>query len=309
MERKRRYSRVLLSVLLFYLQSTAALGEILVIYPEAPSPYREVFEQIMTGLARTAGEPLRRRAITAATTPADLQSWQETKPDPSAVVLLGQPALDLYARTRLEPRRAVFAGGVFGWPDDRRWTGVSLVVDPALSVRTLKELKPDLRKIVVYHDARDRPWVAEVEKAAGAGLRVEAVAVKDAAEVARNLAETFRTLDPETTALWFGRDTLALDPEALYPYVLKQSWYRRIAVVADAIAYVRRGFLFAYYPNYTEVGAELGELVHQKPAGPNAGFRLTRAGQLTLNTRTARNLGLDVPLPVIQRAKPLFPEP
>ncbi len=310
MERKRNRPRPLLLVLLFFLHITAARGEVLVVYPEAPSPYREVFEQLLIGLARTAGEPLKRKTITATTTAADFQTWKDDNNNPSTMVLLGQHALDLNAKSRPDKRYSTVVGGVVAWPGQVRWPGVSLAIDPALYLQTLRELMPKLQTVVVYYDARDEPWIAEVRKAAGANPRVEAIAVNNAGEVARKLERTFQTLDPKTTALWFGRDTIAYDTEALYPYILRQSWYRRIAVVADAITYVRRGFLFAYYPNYTDIGAELGELVREvKTAGTGTSVRLTRAGQLTLNIRTAQNLSLDVPLSLTQRAKPLFPEP
>ncbi|MFZ1492808.1 MAG: hypothetical protein WAU60_05265 [Candidatus Competibacter denitrificans] len=168
MERKRNRPRPLLLALLFFLHITAARGEVLVVYPEAPSPYREVFEQLLIGLARTAGEPLKRKTITATTTAADFQTWKDDNNNPSTMVLLGQHALDLNAKSRPDKRYSTVVGGVVAWPGQVRWPGVSLAIDPALYLQTLRELMPKLQTVVVYYDARDEPWIAEVRKAASA---------------------------------------------------------------------------------------------------------------------------------------------
>ncbi|MBL8260063.1 MAG: hypothetical protein JNM60_09675 [Candidatus Competibacteraceae bacterium] len=225
-----------------------------------------------------------------------------------AVVLLGQKALGFYER-RPQSRQPVFVGGVDIFPGQTSLPGVSLAVDPRIYLKTLREMLPRLQKVVVYYDARDGPWIDHIKKIApDEKLGVLPVPVSGAPEIARKLGDTFSSIDPETTALWFGRDTLAHNTEVLYPYVLEQAWDRRIAVVSDTIAHVRRGFLFAFYPNYLEVGKELGALVRQSGWQPVSGLRWTQAGQLTLNTRTARRLGIELAPSVIQRAKPAFPE-
>lgn len=307
MERIRNYARFLLFGTLFLFQAGSAFGEILVIYPEAPEPYREAFGQMIAGIARTAAEPLEPKMMTDTAGVAELQALLDTERFRS-VVLLGQRALNLYSQVRRVPLQRVFAGGVTASPGQTRLPGISLTIDPGLYLSTLRELLPDVRRLVVFYDAPDESWIAHI-KAAAKDIRIEAAMVTDAPDIARKLDETFKNIDPKTSALWFGRNTIARDTELLYPFVLKQAWERRIAVISETIAHVRRGFLFAYYPNYSEIGAELGELVRRQATLESAGFRFARAGQLTLNGRTADHLEIPLPLPVIRRAKPLFPEP
>ena len=310
MIKQSKYIHALVVIFLLHIPITRTLAApLLVLYPEAPEPYREAFAQMMDGIARTAGGPLDRKMITAATKPADLQEWLATESGAKAVVLLGQKALSFYDRGP-QPGRAVFVGGVNALPGQTPLPGVSLTLDPALYLQTLHELLPDIRRVVVYYNAQEQPWIVLVKKAAmEMQVSVEGIASNDAFDVVRQLGTTFKALDSKTTALWFGRNTIALNAELIYPYVLEQTWDRNIAVFSETVAHVRRGFLFALYPDYAKIGAELGALIQQGTPSPNAGLRFSRAGQLTLNTRTARHLGITPRDGLIQRAKPLFPEP
>ena len=133
------------------------------------------------------------------------------------------------------------------------------------------------------------------------------IGVTDAFDLARQLARTFKTLDPHTTALWFGGNTIQLNDELIYSYVLEQTWDRGIAVFSDTIVHVKRGFLFALYPDYAAIGSELGTLIQQHAR--MTGLRFSRAGRLAFNLRTARHLGLTVSDALIQRAHPLYSNP
>lgn len=299
--------RVILAMAFLCVPTVSLSASLLVVYPEAPEPYREAFAQMMDGLARTTQKPLLQKTLTATTTPEEFRDWLIGAGSDATVVLLGHKALSFYGRVPL-PGRTVIVGGISALPGQTPLPGVSLTLDPALYLQMLHELLPNIRRVVVYYNAQERPWIAQVEKAAAAArIEVEGVVVADAFDVARQLGTTFKTLDPKTTALWFGRNTLALNAELLYSYVLEQTWDRGIAAFSETVSLAKYGLLFALYPNYTEVGAEIGALVRQN-ARP-AGLRFSRAGQLAFNLRTARHLGIVLRDDVIRRAKPLFPEP
>jgi len=287
---------------------TASLAApLLVVYPEAPEPYREAFAQMMEGLARTAQKPLLQKTLTAKITPEEFRDWLMVAARDEPVVLLGHKALRFYGHDP-PPGRAVIVGGISALPGQTPLPGISLTLDPALYLQMLHELLPDIRRVVVYCNAQERPWIAQVEKAATAArIEIEGVVVTDAFDVARQLGTTFQTLNPKTTALWFGRNTLTLNADLLYSYVLEQTWDRGIAAFSETVSLAKYGLLFALYPNYTEVGVEIGALVRRNPRP--AGLRFSRAGQLAFNRRTARHLGVVLRDDLIRRAKPLFPEP
>ncbi len=301
------YLRVILAMAFLCVPTVSLSASLLVVYPEAPEPYREAFAQMMDGLARTTQKSLLQKTLAATTTPEEFRDWLIGAGRDATVVLLGHKALSFYGRVPL-PGRTVIVGGISALPGQTPLPGVSLTLDPALYLQMLHELLPNIRRVVVYCNVQERPWIAQVEKAATAArIEVEGVVVADAFDVARQLGTTFQTLDPKTTALWFGRDTLTLNADLLYSYVLEQTWDRGIAAFSETVSLAKYGLLFALYPNYTEVGAEIGALVRQNTR--LAGLRFSRAGQLAFNMRTARHLGIVLRDDVIRRAKPLFPEP
>lgn len=294
----------------------AALGRavadpVLVLYPEAPDPYRQAFDQIVTGIERTAGGPVNRRMVTAATERGQIQGWLDQASPDAAVVILGRPtrALSGVGRDRFGGRR-VFVGGVNALPGQLPWPGESLIAEPALYLQTLRELLPNVRRVIAFHHARDPEWAPLATRAAAdLGLRVETVAVDDAASAVRQIAGALKTLDPETTALWFAANTVDLDRELIFPWVLEQTWDRKIAAFSETAAHAKRGFLFALYPDYAEIGAELGRRIGRGAAGDGGGLTLTRAVRFALNGRTARRLGVALGDDLIRRAQPLYPQP
>lgn len=291
---------VLLGVLLC--QGALALP-LLAVYPEVVDPYREAFEQIMDGLAQTSGLALEKKMITATTSPEDLFRFVEDLP----TVLLGQRTVALYERTKTK-NHPVFIGAVNAVPGQITGPGISLTLDPTLYLQTLHELAPHIRRIVVYYNAREQQWFSQVESAASTrGLSVEGIATPDALELVRQLGATFKTLDPTTTALWFGRNTLALNPNLLYPYVFEQTWDRHIVAFSEVLSHARLGLLFAIHSDYIQYGRELGVLIEQKAPAPV--LRFSRSGQLALNARTAQHLGIALSDELLRRARSVFPQP
>lgn len=281
-------------------------GAVLIVYPDVSEPFREAFKQIVAGIEKTLSQPIRTNVLPKEATDRDFQEMLDGA-EGDTVVLLGQRAFRFYERQTAR-RGPVFVSGIDALPGQTAYPGVSLATDPDLTLTALRALLPALQNVVVYYNARDKPWIERIKALASqAGLAVEAVPVRDAFEMARSLGETFKRLEPKTAALWFGRDTIAFDTELLYPYVLEQSWDRGIAVVSDTIAHVRRGFLFAYYPNYAGIGAEVGQIILRASEGERSGLQWSRAAELTLNARTAKHLGVTVPSGFMQQARPVFP--
>lgn len=292
--------------LLFFFTHTIYSSPLLVVYPEAPEPYREAFEQIVSGVTDSGGSPTLNKMIKATTTQKEFQRWLDDAQD-NSIVLLGIKPLNFYEKSQ-QDRANVFLSGVNALPGQIQLPGISLTIDPMLYLQTLRELLPHIQRVVVYFNHQEESWLISVRDAAkDLNIDIKAVGVTDAFDLARRLHTTFETLDPGTTALWFGSNTIALNSELLYSYILEQTWDRGIAVFSDTIAHVKFGFLFAYYPNYLEIGVELGKLIKKKPQ--NKQLQFSRTGQLALNMRTCRHLGITLRDNIIKRAHPLFSNP
>lgn len=303
-------ARAVFTLLLWLLVGArVAGGTVLVLYPDAPAPYQQAFEQIVAGIARTAPGPLQTLALTPELDQARVRRWLDAHRDrATALVLLGQRALQAYAAGSTE--LPVLVGGVGALPGQTAWPGVSLIIDPELFVQTLRELLPAIDTLVVIHHTQDQVWLQRVERiAAIRGLSVEPMAVADAETAVRQITRTLDRIDPRTTALWFSRNTLSLNTELIFPFVLAETWKRRIAAFSDTVTHTQRGLLFSLYPDYVGVGEELGGRIRNVASGTTADLRFTRAARLALNIRTARHLGMILRPDLLERAGQVFPSP
>ncbi|MDX1656805.1 MAG: hypothetical protein R3310_16465 [Candidatus Competibacteraceae bacterium] len=183
-------------------------------------------------------------------------------------------------------------------------------IDPALYLDTLRQLKSAVTRVAVVHHAR-QPLLIESIVQAGIrqGLTIEPVAVNDVDTAVRAVNRLLTTADPDTTALWFTPGTLEIAPTLLLPFVLEESWRRRLAVFSGDTAHTRRGFLFALYPDYVGLGRELGQAIDDLDTLPPGTLTDTRAARLALNRRTARHLGLAPDRSLLERADLIFPIP
>ena len=284
---------------------------IMVLYPDAPDPYRQAFEQIINGLAETVGTSLDRRMVTTVTTSTQIQSWLDAIQTGTVVVILGRStdSLAQIGHERLG-RYRVFVSGINALPQQVSWPGVSLIADPTLYLQTLRALSPGIRQVTVFHHVRDLAWASRtIQAASNLGFSVEMIAVEDASSAAHKMGEALKTLDPQTTALWFAANTIDLDRELILPWILEQTWDRHIVAFSDTAAHTQRGFLFALYPDYTAIGSELGRRIRQGSVGHDGDFTLTQTVGFALNHRTARHLKIPLSKDWIQRAHPLYPLP
>jgi putative ABC transport system substrate-binding protein len=299
------YRALLAWLLLAMSWAHAAEPPALVLYPRAPPPYAAAFAQMIAGLTRSLGTPPPTLVLSEPDPPDRLQPWLRRYPMDIPLVTLGQRPLTIVEQT--ETGRPWVIGGVYGLPGEFQAPGISLTIDPALFLDHLQQLLPTTRTVVVVHHARQAALIPSIQQAAKQrGLTVQPVAVTDTVDAVRQLTRMFATVD-EATALWFTRHTLSLNTELLFPFVLEETWKRRLPAFSDTPAHARRGLLFALYPDYIGVGEELGTLLKETP-GTSPGMRFTRAAHWALNTRTAQHLGLMLDAETVHRATTVFPE-
>ncbi|MEE4379627.1 MAG: ABC transporter substrate binding protein [Candidatus Competibacteraceae bacterium] len=285
----------------------AAERTALVMYPVAPPPYDAAFAQMIEGLTHSLDNPPHTLALPERYDLDEIRQWLSShrKPD-TTVVVLGQRALGV--AEQLNSGLPLMVGGVTQLPNQKiQAPGVSLTIDTTLFLKMLKRLLPATRTVVVVYNAQQPGLIPLLEeKAKQQSLNIELVAVSDAADAVRKLTRTFAAADPKSTALWFTRNTLSLNNELLFPFVLEETWKRRLPAFSETVAHTRRGLLFALYPDYVGIGEELGNLIKDAPETPT-GITFTRAAQLALNTRTARHLGLILDAEILSQAAVLFP--
>jgi putative ABC transport system substrate-binding protein len=98
------------------------------------------------------------------------------------------------------------------------------------------------------------------------------------------------------------------------PLVLKESWNRGIPVFSSSYLHVKKGALFALYPNNLELGRTLANSalnVLASDSGKNGkqGITPLREVHTAVNLRTASHIGLNIGYQQQRSFDSVFPEP
>lgn len=307
--RRMRTTTLVLLVLLLAAAPRSHGSTVLVLYPDAPPPYQHAFEQIIGGLKRSVNQSLETLPLPGNYDIPTIERWIDThKKGDTTLVLLGQRALDAYAQ--LSTRLPAFVGGVSRLYDKANLPGISMTIATPVVLATVHELLPATQTIIVFYNAAFSGWVPPApQTTAGHDLTIRSIAVTDAQTAVKEISRIVETVDPQTTALWFMEGTISLNTELILPFVLEETWKRRIPAFSDAPSYVKRGMLFALYPDYDGMGVELGSRLQPAAPRPPRGIAFTHAAHFAINTRTAQHLGIPLRTEFMERADAVFPAP
>lgn len=290
----------------------ARANSVAVLYPELGEPYRAIFNALIDGIAEQTG-PVRRQAITPATDIPALQA-QLQRSGVRVVVALGRQGLQ--AALGLEKDLPVVVGGVVSVPEaarERQLPGISLTPDPAVLFAQLRELLPSVRRVVVVYNPAHTAWLLSPARSAARaqGLELVEFEARDVASAARHYQALLGSLDGRRDALWLPQDPTTVDDELILPLVLRKAWSRGVPVFSSSFPHVKKGALFALYPDNRALGRSLGaralRLQADEPVPP--GMQPLQDVLRAINLRTAGHLGLALDHPQQRRFDLVFPEP
>lgn len=296
----RPFSVALLAILLVGLAGparaiTAASDTIAVLFPDIGEPYRKVFTEIIGGVEQQLGGKVRTIPVGPGGA-ADVQAGLK-RHGARAVIALGRQGLRTAAA--LDGSFGVVVGGIGALPEPERWRGISLAPDPVLLFSWLKTLVPGVRRVfVVHHPVHSQAIVRLAREAArGQGLELLAFEANDLAGAVRGYHAAFAMAEGRRDALWLPQDSVTVDDTTILPMLLRESWNRGVPLFSSSILHVKKGVLFALYPDNAALGRELAALaqaalVPDETARP--GLQPLRAVRVAVNTRTATHLGLDM---------------
>jgi putative ABC transport system substrate-binding protein len=291
----------------------AAAGNtsIAVIYPDIGEPYRSVFTKIIEGIE----EKTRARVASYAVGNnfnSQALSGELKKQDVRVVIALGRNGLK--AAGALDKEISVVAGGVVSVPESegRNAQVLSLAPDPTLLFSRLKAISPSTRRIFVTYDPQQNNWLIRLarESARSYGMELLAQEASDLKTAVRLYQEFFAHADARQDAVWLPQDSVTVEESTVLPLVLQESWNRNVPVFSSSVAHVKRGALFALYPNNAELGRNLALSALGIASGTmhSRGIQPLREVRAALNTRTASHLGLNVSPSQRQSFDLLFPE-
>jgi len=271
------------------------IGPIAVFYPDIGEPYRSIFSKIIEGIEETSQAKVASYAVGNSfntQTIAEELKRQEIR----VVIALGRNGLR--AASTLDKEISIVAGGVVSVPESeqRRNAILSLAPDPALLFARLKMLSPKTQRIFVVYEPRQNGWLIKLAKEAARTQGIELVA-QEASDLKGALTiyqSIFAMADAKRDALWLPQDSTTVDESLVIPHVLQESWNKSIPVFSSNVSHVKRGALFALYPNNFELGRNLASSAISVANGNTTvrGVLPLREVLMAFNTRTASHLGL-----------------
>lgn len=275
----------------------AAPPSIAVVYPDVREPYREVFLEIVRGMEAELGQPVALYPLNDTENGAGTLTARMKGDGITVVIALGQAGY--VAAKTLSAELPVVVGAVLlpPGPDSQGLSGISLIPDPDILLARLKDLVPKAKEVTVIYDPRRESGeiTRAREVAEGRGVTLHALPAADL----RLSAETYRQVMGEITndsaAIWLPRNNVVTDEQALLPLVLREAWDKSFVVFSSNVGHVKKGALFALYPDNFGLGRSLALLAKsrgQEVANRGGTIEPLRDLLLAVNLRTADHLGL-----------------
>lgn len=274
---------------------------IAVLYPELDEPYRSLLGKIMQGIEQRATGQVIRMAITTPANPQEVSANLQRQ-NVHAVIALGRSGLRLAKQLQqIEPPGVgMLIGAVVtvSEADVRDLTVASLAPDPVELLNHLRTFRPRIKRVFMVYDPNQNHWMAHLAQAAATarGIELHAFEASDLRSAMQRYQNILASMDAHSDALWLPLDTVTVNDTIVLPFVLQEAWTRNLVVFSSNLEHVRRGALFALYPNELAVGHHLAELALQQmhSTKPRPGTVLSlRNALLAVNVRTAAHVGID----------------
>lgn len=276
-----------------WIQPAWADDSAVVIYPEVSGAYRGVFDSIIQGIEDQRIR-VRRVAISEGASREEIAS-RVASSGSRAIVALGRQGVS--AALELNSDYAVFIGGIAMQPGGGKpFGGISLAPDPALVFARLRNFVPSVKRIHVVYNSRNNDWLIRNarEDAAAAGFELLTRDVQDLREAARAFQDIASNADTRRDAIWLINDETIFSEDYVLPFILKEAWNRSIPLFSNSVAHVKRGALFALYPDNYAMGRSLGQIVLAHSAGSPRAMVPLRDVRIAVNLQTASHLALNI---------------
>ncbi len=296
---------LLLTCLLLVAQTAFAVhtSQIAVLYPESGSRVNKLYMSIILGM-KEKGIKIQSRKLTADTSAEDIQKWLHDQGS-KAVILLGKQGQKF--SKQLNVTIPVVTGAHVGVQADR--SAVTLAADPQQLLNLLKQLQPGIRRVYVIYNEANSGWLIKQARRAAkhAGIKLNAIEVDSVLASGQALKQVIKKAKAQRDAIWLPLDPI-LPMKPLLPGLLRTAWENNLIIFSGNPYHVQQGTLFALYPNYTELGRQLVELVLSKiKRNGHTRHEPSRYLNSAINTRTASHLGIQVESPKIASFNLVFP--
>jgi putative ABC transport system substrate-binding protein len=294
--------------------SAAPPPEIVVMYPELDEPYRGVFSSIIEGIQEQSKVGVRLLSIGEG---SDIsQSMGATNlSDASVIIALGRTGLANSEHWR--GKVPIVVGALLLTPDkdERGLSGISLAASPDLLLERLHHLAPSVKRVHVVYSPRTSEWLVDIARGVASKFNFQLRAyksndIKSSALIYRDILNKSR---PGEDAIWLLPDPVAVDNKITLPLLLRGAWNNNVLLFSSNPAHVKRGALFALFPDNKSMGMSLARMAESYLGDDAAEMRNTviplRDLEAAINVRTADHIGLTLSNEDRKEYALIFPAP
>ena len=276
---------------------SAGEDAIAVIYPDIGEPYRNIFDEIIKGIEDKVGTQVSSYPVSADT---DIAALKDRLLHQNAKVVIALGRQGMKTATTLNDG-AVVVGGVLTVPesDAKRQPVITLSPDPALLFARMKALMPTTKRIFVVYNPGFNSWLIKLAKEAASaqGLELVVYPANDLRVAVQSYQKIFSEANGRSDVVWLPQDPITVEENSILPLVLQDSWNQGIAVISSNFGHVRRGVLFALYPDNEALGKRLAglaeDILNSEAKTEITGLMTLLDVQSAVNVRTAKHLGIN----------------
>ena len=275
-----------------------------VLYPKASPAHTRLYQTIIKGMQTSDRLSLSQRSFSDDVDASELEQWVINQ-QADATVILGKASQQL--SLQLDLNIPVVTGAHILASDSS--ASVCLAAAPDILFAKLTQLSPKVRRVFVIHSERNTGWLIKDAQAAARqrNLKLVPLVIESQTEVASALNEMLQKVEPGRDAIWLPLDPM-VPTRTILPKLLKVAWQKDLIIFSNNPIDVKKGILFAMYPDYANMGQQLvamaqARIQNQGTAQPEA----SRYLKIALNNRTASHLGIDIDPLLLQQINLIYP--
>lgn len=191
-------------------------------------------------------------------------------------------------------------------PSGTNVTGISdhKPIEPQLQL--IQTLVPELKAVGYVYSAGEVNSAIVLEELQNAAAKANVKVVPVAVQRSADIGTAARSLNGKVQAIYISEDNAVVSAyEALHKAALEA----KVPVIAADRDTVKRGALAAYAVSQYDIGAETGKIAARILNGEKAGDIATHGVnkmELSVNTQTAKELGILIPENILNEAKEQF---
>jgi len=291
---------------LIFCFQVCANEEIGVVYPIVREPFSNIYKDFISGIK--AGYP--GTVIEYPLNGTDNVNFTKIISDQNstkAIIVLGNKSLNTVSSLALN--KPLFAAVTRLDSNQKIEGGILLKPGAKVYLSRLMEIAPQVAFVhVVYNPNNHQDLIDDAEtylKKNNIVLNaVPAIDIREAALGFRQVAKNSKNGD----AVWLISDSGLIDG-SLISLILDTAWDKNLVVFSSNPVFVKRGALFAIYPDNVLIGARLGSMAHDFLSGKSIdNIQSLRDVKVAFNERTGNHIGIKLSLKARENIELFLPE-